>query len=86
VIAPLVYFLCAATSFTCSVMLLRAYHRSDFGLLLWSSVCFAALALNNVLLFVDLIVLPQVDLLLWRNLAALAGVSTLLFSLIWNIE
>ena len=85
-IASLVYFLCAATSFTCSVMLLRAYRRSGFTLLLWSSVCFGALALSNVLLFVDLIFLPQIDLLLWRNLAGLTGVSTLLFSLIWNTE
>ena len=85
-IAPLVYFLCAATSFTCSVMLLRAYRRSGFKLLLWSSVCFGALTLNNVLLFLDLILFPEISLLLWRNLAALAGVSTLLFSLIWNAE
>jgi hypothetical protein len=86
VIAPLVYFLCAATSIACSILLLRAYRRSAFRLLLWSSVCFALLALNNVLLFVDLILVPEVDLLLWRNLAALAGVSTLLFGLIWNTE
>jgi hypothetical protein len=43
------------------------------------------LALNNILLFIDLIVVPtSVDLSLWRGATALAGVSVLLFGLIWE--
>ena len=50
-----VYALCALTSLVCAWLLLRAYQRQRTRLLLWSSVSFAGLALNNVLLFIDLI-------------------------------
>ena len=80
-----VYLLCAATSVTCTVLLLRAYRRQRTRLLLWSSLCFVLLALNNTLLFVDLIVVPSdIDLSIWRSGTALAGVSLLLFGLIWE--
>lgn len=80
-----VYLLCAATSLTCAVLLLRAYRRQRTRLLLWSSLCFVMLAVNNTLLFIDLIVVPtSVDLSLWRSTAALTGVGLLLFGLIWE--
>jgi multidrug transporter EmrE-like cation transporter len=80
-----VYLLCAAMSATCAILLLRGYQRQRSRLLLWSSLCFVLLALNNVLLFIDLIVVPtSVDLSLWRGASALAGVSVLLFGLIWE--
>ena len=80
-----VYLLCAATSVMCAVLLLRAYRRQRTRLLLWSSLCFVLLALNNILLFVDLIVVPsEIDLSLWRSGVALAGVGVLLFGLIWE--
>ena len=80
-----VYLLCALTSVTCAVLLLRAYRRQRTRLLLWSSLCFALLALNNTLLFVDLIVVPSgIDLSLWRGATSLAGVGVLLFGLIWE--
>jgi multidrug transporter EmrE-like cation transporter len=80
-----VYLLCAATSVTCAVLLLRAFRRQRTRLLLWSSLCFVLFALNNALLFVDLIVVPsEIDLSLWRSATALAGVGVLLFGLIWE--
>ena len=80
-----VYLLCAATSMACATLLLRAYRRQRTRLLLWSSLCFVMLALNNTLLFVDLIIVPtSVDLSLWRSATALAGVGLLLFGLIWE--
>lgn len=80
-----VYLLCAATSMACAVLLLRGYLHQRTRLLLWSSLCFVLLALNNLLLFVDLIVVPvTIDLSLWRSATALAGVSVLLFGLIWE--
>jgi hypothetical protein len=79
-----VYLLCAATSATCAVLLLRGYRRHRTRLLLWSSLCFVLLAFNNALLFIDLIVAPSVDLSVWRGVTALAGVSVLLFGLIWE--
>jgi Family of unknown function (DUF5985) len=80
-----VYLLCAATSIACAALLLRGYLRQRTRLLLWSSLCFGLLALNNALLFVDLILVPTaIDLSLWRSLTALAGVAVLLFGLIWE--
>jgi hypothetical protein len=38
------------------------------------------------LLVVDLILLPSQDLSLPRTLLALAGIGTLLFGFIWNLE
>lgn len=82
--AEAVYLLCAATSVTCAVLLLRGYLRHRTRLLLWSSLCFMSLAANNALLFIDLIVVPNADLLLWRGLTALTGVTLLLFGLVWE--
>jgi uncharacterized membrane protein len=83
-VAEIVYALCAATSTACAVLLLRAYRRQRTRLLLWSSLCFVLLAVNNGLLFVDLSVATAVDLSLWRSVTALTGVSVLLFGLIWE--
>lgn len=83
--AEAVYLLCAATSVACTALLFRAYMRLRTRLLLWSSLCFVFLALNNTMLFVDLILVPTgTDLSLWRSGTALAGVSVLLFGLIWE--
>lgn len=82
--ATLVYALCALTSLACAVLLLRGYGRSRVRLLLWSGLCFAGLATNNVLLLVDKQLVPSVDLSLWRSLPALAGVALLLYGLVWE--
>jgi hypothetical protein len=83
--AEAVYLLCAATSVACAVLLLRGYLRQRTRLLLWSSMCFVLLALNNALLFVDLIIVPTgLELSVWRSVTAFAGVSVLLFGLIWE--
>lgn len=82
--ADLVYLLCAATSLACATLLWRGYRRSRARLLLWSSLCFLGLGLNNVLLIVDLRMLPEADLAIWRALPALGGIALLLFGLIWE--
>jgi Family of unknown function (DUF5985) len=81
-----VYILCALTSLACAVLLLRSYLKTRTRLLLWSSLCFIALAVNNVLLFVDLVVVPNIDLSLWRHVTTLCGLSLLLYGLIWDTE
>jgi ABC-type glycerol-3-phosphate transport system permease component len=86
VVATVVYLLCFLTSSTCAYLLGRSYRRTGARLLLWSSLCFVLLAFNNLVLVVDLLVLPEVDLRLWRLVFALAGVSTLLFGFIWDLE
>lgn len=82
--ATLVYILCALTSLTCSILLLRAYSHSRVRLLFWSGLCFLGLAMNNILLFIDLRVLPQTDLFLVRSLPALIGLLLLIYGLIWD--
>ena len=82
--ATVVYALCAITSLACAVLLLRGYLRSRARLLLWSGLCFAGLAANNVILLVDKRVVPGMDLSLWRSLPALVGVAILLYGLVWE--
>lgn len=82
--ATLVYVLCALTSLACAVLLLRGYARNGVRLLLWVGLCFVGLALNNVLLVVDVRVVPEVDLSLWRSLPALAGLMLLIYGLVWE--
>ena len=84
--AETVYLLCAAASLLCAVLLHRGYARSRAQLLLWSCLCFYGLTLNNVLLFVDLVVVPQVDLSVWRAATALAALLALLTGLIWGAK
>jgi hypothetical protein len=83
-IAALVYLLCAFTSVGCAALLFRGYRRSRSRLLLWSFLCFLGLAVNNILLFIDLEVLTHVDLRHVRVLPALAGMGLLVYSLIWD--
>jgi hypothetical protein len=84
--AEAVYLLCAATSSLCAVLLLRAYARTGTRLLLWSGLCFTGLALNNALLVVDLIIVPDIDLSTWRLVPAVVGAALLLYGLIWEPE
>jgi hypothetical protein len=84
--AKAVFVLCALTSASCALLLLRGYGRSGARLLLWSGLCFVGLALNNALLVVDRIVLPQIDLSLWRQLPATAGILLLIYGLVWDTE
>jgi hypothetical protein len=84
VIAGGVYLLCSLTALGCAVLLVRSYLRSARRLLLWSGICFLCLALNNALVFVDLVLVREVDLFLWRNLVAAGGMGVLLYGLIWD--
>ncbi|HZQ21965.1 MAG TPA: DUF5985 family protein [Terriglobales bacterium] len=81
-----VYMLGAVTTLLCSVLLLRGYFRSRAKLLLWSAVCFFGLTISNLLVFVDLVLLPQVDLYRWRLLAAAIAMIVLMYGLIWEGE
>jgi hypothetical protein len=81
----LVYILCAITSLISAVLLLRAaLLRSGGGLLLWSSLCFFAMALNNALLYVDLVVLPDIDLSIPARVCTVLGIVLLNIGLIWH--
>lgn len=81
-IASVVYILCTLTSGACTALLARAYLRTRSRLLFWSAICFAGLCLNNALLFVDLVILPEVDLSIWRLVPSLIGVAALCYGMI----
>lgn len=84
--AETVYVLSALTSTVCAGLLLRGWLASRVALLFWCFVCFTGLALNNVVLFVDKVVAPDIDLSAWRGLPAAVGVAALAFSLAWGTK
>lgn len=84
--ATAIYSLCALTALLCTVLLLHAYQRGGYRLLLWSGLCFAGLTLNNVMLVIDKIMLPLVDLSVLRTSIALASMAVLLYGLIWDSQ
>ena len=81
----LVYILCAITSALCAGLLARSYRRNRTRLLMWSTLCFVGLAINNLLLVLDLIVVPDaVDLSIWRQATALVSIMLLVLGLVWE--
>lgn len=81
-----VYLLCAATALACCLLLLRGYWRSRARLLLWCGLCFLALTVENVVLFLDIVVFTETDLSAFHLSAALVGVALLLYGLIWEVR
>ena len=81
-----VYLLCFAASAVAMLLLVRSYAQRRTTLLLWSALALVALAVNNLLLFVDIVLLPDIDLRLLRDLSALAAVALLLYGFIWEID
>lgn len=79
-----VYLLGILVTLACAVLLLRGYARGKKRLLLWSGLCFVGLTLNNVLIFVDLILVPQMDLYLYRLVTASVAMGFMLYGLIWE--
>jgi hypothetical protein len=82
--AEAVFLLSALTSAACAALLFRGWRRSSTRLLFWSGWCFAGLAVNNLLLFLDTVVITGLDLALPRSLATLVGLSLLVYGLIWE--
>lgn len=82
--AALVYILGALTTLLCAVLLLRAYERVRQPLLLWSGLCFVGLTISNALVFLDLVILPDIDLYPWRLTAAILALALMLYGLIWE--
>jgi hydrogenase/urease accessory protein HupE len=82
--AEAVYILCALMSILCAVLLVRSWKRSRARILLWSTLCFVGLAANNLLLFIDLVVVPSVDLSVLRAGTALGAMGVLAIGLIWE--
>ncbi len=85
-LASAIYLLCAATSLGCTTLLVRAYRRNRTALLLWSALGFVGLSVNNFFLFLDTVILPDVDLLIVRQLSALIALAVLLYGFIFEVD
>jgi lipopolysaccharide export LptBFGC system permease protein LptF len=80
--------LCALAVGTCAAcmgLLFRRYAQSGARLLFWSGWCFLFLTVNNILLFLDLVVL-EMDLRPWRHAAALPAVALMIVGLLADAE
>lgn len=84
--AQIIYLLCTVAAFICAFLLIRAYLRSQYRLLLWSGLCFAGLTLNNLILVLDKVILVGADLSAWRTSVAVIAMAVLLYGLIWEAE
>ena len=81
-IAEAIYVLCAITSLLAAWLLFRQHRRGRNALLYWSFIGFVGLGLNNVLVYVDLVLIPAHDLALVRTSAGAAGLVALMYGLI----
>jgi hypothetical protein len=84
--AGLFYGLCALAALFCAWLLLKAYYRRRYKLLLWGGLCFVGLTLNNSLLVVDKLLIPDVSLLTWRLIVALIAMVVMLYGIIWDAD
>jgi hypothetical protein len=85
-VAAIIYLLCAFTAGLCAWLLLQAYSRGRYRLLLWSGLCFVGLTINNAFLVLDKIAFPAVDLSMLRTSIALLSMMILLYGLISETE
>jgi hypothetical protein len=82
-----IYLLCVITSLVCLVLLARGYARTGVKLLLWSALCFVGLALNNLLLFIDIVILPETTSLVpFRQGTTFIALGILLYGFIWEAD
>lgn len=80
------YLVAVLSSGACALLLFRGYVRRRIRLLMWSGICFIGLTVNNVALFIDLVVFPDLDLRLARLIPALIGMTLLLYGFIWDSD
>jgi hypothetical protein len=81
----IICLLCVLTSLLCAYLLARSYWQSRTRLLIWSALCFALLAINNLVLAADVLLLPDIDLTAWQLLTSLSAICVLLYAFIWEI-
>lgn len=84
--AGFIYLLCAVASLLCAVQLWLGFRRNRVRLLFWSSLCFLGLAAENVLLYLDRVTFPTVDLATYRLLIGLASIAVLIYGMTWGVK
>jgi hypothetical protein len=80
----IVYLLSAATALACGLLLWRGWRRNAVRLLFWSALCFFGLSVDNILLYIDLVVVPDVHMYNAPSIVGLISVGLLLYGLIWD--
>lgn len=86
-LSGMVYLLCFLTSAACAGLMVRQHRRSPSPILLWSTACFVLLALSNLVVVIDQVMLgPATSLRPIRLTLTLSAVSVLLFGFIWEAE
>lgn len=84
--AELIYITCALASSTCALLLWKGYKTTGSRLIFWSGVHFGLLAIANLILAVDLVLLPgSIDLAIIRSLITLLAVITFFFGLVTEL-
>lgn len=86
IIPPIVYLLCCCTSALCAYLLGAAFARRRDRLLLWSALFFFLIAIENILVFADFLLPPDINLIPYRLAMSLLAVGVLLFGFVWEIE
>lgn len=86
ILPAVVYVLCVATSVICAVLLARTYARTRSRLLLWTAFSFGLLALNNLFLVLDMLVLRQIDFQPIRAITFIGALLVLLYGFIWEAD
>lgn len=78
--------LCTATAVICAFLLVRSWRRTRSRLLLWTAASFVLLAINSLLLVLDLFVFRTVDLWPLRAISFDAAILVLLYGFIWEAD
>jgi hypothetical protein len=84
--AHLVYILCALISALCTYLLWKRYRLSRNSLLFWSAVCFFGFFVSNIMLVLNNIIFPDINLRLLRLSPILLGLLALIYGLIFKVE
>ena len=83
----LIYGVCTLTALMCAWLLLSAYQRTRYRLLLWTGLFFSITAANNAFLMIDkMMPSPSVNLSAYHYGIVLVGLGVLLPGLIFERE
>lgn len=83
--AEATYVICTITSLASALLMLRSMRGPGGRLLFWGAVFFLGMALNNVALFANK-VLIEADWSIAPNVVMLVSVAALLYGLIWDVK
>lgn len=78
------FILCTIISLISAILLMRSAKGPQGRFLFWGAIYFLGAALNNILLYIDAVVVPDVDWALAPNLVGLVSIAILIYALIWE--